>query len=354
MNAIGATLSSIRIQPIAELPLRPQDTSTIATIYEMGPAGATFNPPVDLTIEYDESKIPEGVAEKSLVIVYYDDDTEQWTILESTVDTDNDTVTAKVNHFSAFTVLAYTRPASFTIADLSIIPGEIELGESVAISVSVTNNGDMTGTHQVELLRDDVLVEAKEVTLAGGDTEIITFNVTPEAAGPCMVKIDVLTDKYDVNTPKKPAAFTIQSLEISPEEVNVESSVTISVTVENTGELSGTYEVKLKINGDIFETEVVVLDGGQSEEVTFVVTEEKAGTYSVDINGQTDSFTVKEEFPQIVEPLPAAPAVQPASKPEPIPSPTTTKWWLIAIIAVGAVSAGAISYYFIRKKRSIK
>jgi len=163
LNAIGASISSIRIQVNAEPPLRPKDTSTVALVYDMGPAGATFDPPVDLTMEYDESKIPEGVAEKALVVSTYDDSTGQWTDLESTVATENDTVTAKVSHFSAFAALAYTRPASFTIADLSIIPDQVELGEPLNISVLVTNDGNLAGSYEVSLKMDDLLVQTKEL-----------------------------------------------------------------------------------------------------------------------------------------------------------------------------------------------
>jgi hypothetical protein len=353
LNAIGASISSIRIQPMAELPLRPKETSTVATIYEMGPAGTTFDPPVDLTMEYDESKIPEGVAEKTLVVSTYDDSTGQWTDLESTVATENDTVTAKVSHFSAFTVLAYTRPASFTIADLSIIPDQVELGETLNISVLVTNDGNLAGSYEVSLKMDDLLVQTKEVTLAGGDAETVSFVITPDTAGEHMVNVGGLAGTCQVEKPKEPAAFSASDLIISPDELLAGGRVTISITLVNTGSLSGSYDVSLKIDGVQIETKSITLDAGKSQKAVFVIIPDAAGTYSVDIDGLSDSFVVIE-----IAPAPAeeekmtvpAPAVEPGTEPEPVPT-SRINWWLIAGIFIIIVFVSFASYYFIRKRQ---
>ena len=57
-------------------------------MYNIQPDGATFDPPIDLTIRYDridEALIPEGVDERNLVIETYDYDLGQWVVLASSV-----------------------------------------------------------------------------------------------------------------------------------------------------------------------------------------------------------------------------------------------------------------------------
>jgi len=100
--------------------------------------------------------------------------------------------------------------------------------------------------------------------------------------------------------PLIPAAFTPSSLSISPLEVSVGETVSTSVLVTNTGEEEGSYIVALKINEVIEETKEITLASG-SETVTFTTAKSEAGTYSVDVNGLSGSFMVKEV------PLPSAP-----------------------------------------------
>ncbi len=157
-------------------------------------------------MEYDEFKIPERVTEKNLVMAAFDNSTGQWIYLESTVATENDTVTAKVSHFSAFAVLAYTRPASFTVADLLVTPEEVNFGESLSASVLVTNTGDLTDSYEVTLKIDNVITQTKQVTIDGGDSETASFSVTPDTAGRYEICIGDLLGTCEVKVPEVPPA----------------------------------------------------------------------------------------------------------------------------------------------------
>ena len=56
----------------------PEDASIIGLAYDFGPDGATFDPPIKLEYTYDPDDVPEDVAEKDLVIAYYDEEDEEW------------------------------------------------------------------------------------------------------------------------------------------------------------------------------------------------------------------------------------------------------------------------------------
>jgi len=57
------------------------------------------------------------------------------------------------------------------------------LGESVTISVLVTNISDLTISHKVTLRIDNVAAAAKDVTPDGGDSQTVTFITAKDAAG---------------------------------------------------------------------------------------------------------------------------------------------------------------------------
>jgi len=96
--------------------------------------------------------------------------------------------------------------------------------------------------------------------------------------------------------PPVPVEFVVSGLAITPGEVYVGESVSIMVMVANTGGESGSCNVTLKINGTVEEVKKVTVNAGLSKEVTFITSKDTAGTYLVNVNGLTGSFTVKEEL----------------------------------------------------------
>lgn len=74
-----------------------------------------------------------------------------------------------------------------------------------------------------------------------------------------------------VFNPTGPAAFVTGDLKINETLLQPADIGTVSVNVTNTGGQAGTYEVVLKVNGEIFATKSVALDGGKSEVVFFGV-----------------------------------------------------------------------------------
>ncbi|MBA7677030.1 hypothetical protein ES703_85278 [subsurface metagenome] len=246
-------VKKIIVLPMEESPPAPKNGYIIGIAYDFTPAGATFDPPMELEIRYDPSILPADVAEKDLLIAYYDEEANKWLELDSTVDTVSNTVTAEVDHLTPFTIIGY------------------------------------------------------EVVVA-------------------------------------PAAFTITELIISPAEVNIGQGVTITAIVTNTGGEVGIYEVVLEVDGVVEDTKKVVVSAGASKKVTFTTAKDVAGSYSINVNGLSGSFTVK-----------AAPPVTPA--PAPTPPPTTPEaepavdWTLIGAIIAGVVVVGLGIFFWIRRRR---
>ena len=101
----------------------------------------------------------------------------------------------------------------------------------------------------------------------------------------------------------------------------------------NTGEQSGTYEVKLKVDNVVVTSKSVTVAGKSNQTVSFTTSKDKAGTYSVSVDALTGSFTVK---PAAVIP----------------PPPPKTNWGLIIGVIVGVVVVAAVvAVVLVRRKK---
>jgi len=98
-------------------------------------------------------------------------------------------------------------PASFTVSDLSISPSEIKKGETVSIGVTVSNIGELEGEYELVLKLNGDPSESKLVTLAGGSSEVVTFDVKGGNSGEYSVDVNDLGDSFKVSFSKQPISI---------------------------------------------------------------------------------------------------------------------------------------------------
>lgn len=192
----------------------PSEANIVGLSYNLGPSGTTFNKSITITCSYAQYEIPPEVAEEDLVMAYYDEDVGEWMVLPSVVDTVNNIVTTLVNHLTTFTIIAPIpppAPAAFTPSSLSISPLEANIGETVNISVLVTNTGEQEGNYIVTLKINEVIEETREITLAGG-SETVTFTTTKDKAGTYSVDVNGLYSSFEVKGVKVKWAILWPSL----------------------------------------------------------------------------------------------------------------------------------------------
>ena len=341
----GKPLTSLTASINTTPPPPPEDAYIVGLAYDFGPDGATFDPPITLTWSYDPEALPEGVAEEDLVVAFYDEATSEWVEVDSVVDTENNSITASVAHFTTFAIIGSVTPtppapAAFSVSSLSVLPAEVEPGETVTIAVSVANTGGKSGSRTVVLKINGVKEAEKSVTIAAGSSKIVTFSVTKEEAGSYTVTVDGRSGSFTVVSvvvPPAPAAFSVSYLSVSPRlEVEPGETVTITVLVANTGGESGSYTVVLKIGGVKEAEETVTIAAGEGQDVSFNVTREEAGSYTVAVDGLSGSFTV------------VAPPVGEEEEEEEKPG---INWPLYGGIIGGVIVAAGLLYYFLVFRR---
>ena len=78
-------------------------------------------------------------------------------------------------------------------------------------------------------------------------------------------------------------------------------------------------------------TRDVTLAGGASQKVTFITVKDVAGTYQVEVDGLTESFTVKPPPPEPPKPI---------------------NWWLIGGIIAGVIIIGVTISLVVRRREA--
>jgi len=209
-----------------------------------------------------------------------------------------------------------------------VVQGEIAEGTTLTFYVDGVATGETSEWHSGEVTELDLVV-----TIESPPPE------TTETPAP------------------EPAAFSLSSLTILPNEVAPGGAVTISVNVANTGEETGTYIVTLKIDDVVEASKEVSIDAGASQEVTFTTARDVAKTYSVDVNGLSGTFVVKEETsaPPAL-PAPPAPTAPPAPPPPAAAPPTATEpakainWPVLWGVIGAAIAVGVATFVQSRRK----
>jgi hypothetical protein len=92
-------------------------------------------------------------------------------------------------------------PAAFQIADLLIVPAEVNPGDEVVISAKVTNIGGVDGVYDAELMINDIAEAVTKVTVATDETRIVSFSMSKETPGAYEVAFGELAGQFVVAEP---------------------------------------------------------------------------------------------------------------------------------------------------------
>jgi len=147
--------------------------------------------------------------------------------------------------------------------------------------------------------------------------------------------------------PPAPAAFSVTNLSVKPLEVELKEVVTISLSVANTGGTEGSYTVVLKINGVKEADKSIFIAAGKSKSVSFSVAKEKAGSYSVVVDGLSASFTVVAPVPEEEVAPPEEEEVVPET---PAEVPPAINWPLLGGIIAAVVVVGLLIFFLVRRR----
>ncbi|MBA7504696.1 hypothetical protein ES706_03350 [subsurface metagenome] len=174
-------------------------------------SGVSFDQNITIVLSYDPNELPESTA--SLAVAYYDTEQGSWVSLPTDIGrvAEIGKATGLMNHFSAVAIIAElappSSPASFVASGLNIeqspqVRKNIFVGvtgENVTITANVANNGGQEGTYIAELKLNGETVDAKEVTLAAGQSQQVTFTLSGMDYGQYEVEVAGLSGEFTVS-----------------------------------------------------------------------------------------------------------------------------------------------------------
>jgi hypothetical protein len=179
LNSTGSPLSQLILTPLAGTPLSPAFDAILST-YELGPEGANFNPPLNLSIKYGD--LPPGADKNTIRIASWDGNV--WQSLPGKLDTLSGEVAASVSHFSKYAVVVgLLPPARFTLSDLDLTAARVNPGDTVSIRTEVANVGGLAGTYRIVLKVNNAEVASQEVTLQADQKQLLSFQVQRNEPG---------------------------------------------------------------------------------------------------------------------------------------------------------------------------
>ncbi len=201
--SLPAGSQQVTVIQLSSPPAAPEGAKMVEA-YAFGPENATFSPSITLTVKYDAASLASDVQESSLYLASLENSA--WVPLASTVNTQAKTVTAQVGHFSIYGLLgkvtaAPATPAAtsaFSTSDLTVSPASANPGEQVSISVRVVNGGTGEASKTVILKINDQAQEQKDVKLAAGKSQVLSFNVSKTEPGKYTVSVDAQSTTFTV------------------------------------------------------------------------------------------------------------------------------------------------------------
>jgi len=182
-------------------------------------------------------------------------------------------------------------PPEFDVVAISIEPRQVIADETATIRAEVRNNGGSGGTYDAVLTVDGAEAERQSTALAPGKSVILTFHLVTDKPGYYAIAVGNRSTTLAV-LEALPPAFCISQLEVDPEWVYPGEETTVTATIVNTGDTRGSYIAKLRIDDTAQQAVEVILSAGMDRTVTFLVTIDVPGNYTVALGELTRELVV--------------------------------------------------------------
>ncbi len=186
------------------------------------------------------------------------------------------------------------KPATFTFSNLTINPYEAYPGETILISLNTTNVGDIEGNQTLDLEINSVIKDTKNITLAGGASEIIEFSYIETVEGNYSVKIGELVGAFIIKpAPPETSKIILSNLKVDPYEVWADQPITLTATAQNPTTETDRLTVKIIVDDIVVEYKFIELEAGTTQTVEFTINASSSeGRHTVKLNTLSGSYMV--------------------------------------------------------------
>ena len=192
----------------------------------------------------------------------------------------------------SYTVQLGNRKSSFTVlgaSDFSVSPDEVEVDQPVTVVADLQNvTGDDVIYHCCLFCQGEE-VQSKNITIAADSTSEVTFELSQSSGGWYEVELLGFSESFKV---LKPAEFIVLDLDVTPNPVKVGEVTTITAEIENVGDMWGSDEVSLIMDGVIEETREIALAPGAVTTESFSLSRGAEGNYRLQMGAHRAELRV--------------------------------------------------------------
>lgn len=212
-------------------PPAANDNSTAVRAYSLNPSGATFSPPVTMTLRYETAALTAGTNETGLYIAYWTGSA--WQTLPSSVNTTTKEVSASVAHFTPFAIryLPTQAPANPT-------------PPTTTTTTTTTISTNVLGATGSLILNSGMVTAATSIASTNGTVSLgISANTTVSMGGSQQLSIIQLA-----SPPVPPSnSRVISAYSFSPDGANFNPAATVTIKYSPADVPAGVQESNLYI-----------------------------------------------------------------------------------------------------------
>ena len=164
------------------------------------------------------------------------------------------------------------KPAEFVLSNLTVDPAQAFPGETIQISVNITNVGGIEGNLTLDLEINNVVKDTANITLGGGASSIIEFIALEVVEGNYSVKVGELVGAFTIKpAPPETSKIIISNFISDPYEIWANENVTLTAIAVNPSNEPDKLTVKAIIDEVIVATQVISLEAGASQTIQITV-----------------------------------------------------------------------------------
>ena len=158
-----------------------------------------------------------------------------------------------------------------------IVPADkrLILDATRALTVKVKNHGLFPGTYTASYKLEGQEQSVVDLRLSPGEQQSVTLAVpVGTSTGPRTLQLGAAEIEAEV---LRPARFRVGALQVEPTVVKIGQGIGVRAAVENTGDVSGTFDGALEANGHELEAKPAEIAPGKSTTLAFTVSQGTAG-----------------------------------------------------------------------------
>jgi hypothetical protein len=175
--------------------------------------------------------------------------------------------------------LTVLEPANITIASTTLDRPVRNETEQATVSVTLENTGEATGMFVTNLTVDGETTASQTVSVSGNSTEQVTFEPTFETYG--TYELGVNNRSVGELFVRRPVAFSVTDTQLSHTTAIPDETVTVTATLKNTENRSGTVSPALTVNNEPRTSRHRSIESNGTVSVTFERTFDGAGAYDI-------------------------------------------------------------------------